>query len=154
MRFKLFPLLLLVTLASSVLMLAQNNPQDEEVRGAFLSTRVTVSTGTTETRTSRRRSSRRRTSSASSNSNRRQTGSTAGASVGLVSSNSQGSTRVHTAAASNTPIGLGYSFFMRDQGGQAVRVDPAREFHAGDRIRLSLETNVDGYLYVFHTENG
>lgn len=35
-----------------------------------------------------------------------------------------------------------------------MRVDPAREFHAGDRIRLSLETNVDGYLYVFHTENG
>ena len=152
MRFKLFPLLLLITLLSSVFVFAQS--QDEDVRGAFLSTRVTVSAGSSETRTSTRRSSRRRSSSASSSSNRRQTSTTtsAGASVGLVNS-STGNTRVH-AAASNAPIGLGYSFFIRDQGGQPVRVDPAREFHAGDRIRLSFETNVDGYLYVFHTENG
>jgi hypothetical protein len=42
---------------------------------------------------------------------------------------------------------------MRDEQGNAVRVDPAREFRAGDRIRLALETNTDGYLYIFHTEN-
>src|SRR2546423_12634569 len=136
MRFKLFPLLLLITLVSSIFVFAQS--QDEDVRGAFLSTRVTVSAGSSETRTSTRRSSRRRSSSASSSSNRRQTSTTtsAGASVGLVNS-STGNTRVH-AAASNAPIGLGYSFFIRDQGGQPVRVDPAREFHAGDRIRLSF----------------
>lgn len=61
------------------------------------------------------------------------------------------------AAASNpstlAPIGLGYTLYMRDEQNRAVRVDPAREFHAGDRIRLSLETNTDGFLYVFHTEN-
>jgi hypothetical protein len=28
---------------------------------------------------------------------------------------------------------------------------PTREFHNGDRIRISLEPNIDGYLYVFHT---
>jgi hypothetical protein len=42
--------------------------------------------------------------------------------------------------------------FMRDVNGRAVRIDPGREFHPGDRIRISLEPNVDGYLYVFHTE--
>jgi hypothetical protein len=42
---------------------------------------------------------------------------------------------------------------MRDANGSAVRVDPSREFRAGDRIRLGLETNTDGYLYIFHTEN-
>ena len=50
-------------------------------------------------------------------------------------------------------LGLGYTIYMRDSRGNAVRVDPTQEFHAGDRIRLSLETNADGYLYIFHTEN-
>jgi hypothetical protein len=54
---------------------------------------------------------------------------------------------------SSAPIGLGYSLYMRDSGGDPVRVDPSRIFRAGDRIRISLETNTDGYLYVFHTEN-
>jgi hypothetical protein len=43
---------------------------------------------------------------------------------------------------------------MRDQTGGAVRVDPARQFRAGEQIRIALETNSDGYLYIFHTENG
>jgi hypothetical protein len=42
---------------------------------------------------------------------------------------------------------------MRDGMGDAMRIDPAREFRAGDRIRISMEANTDGYLYVFHTEN-
>jgi hypothetical protein len=49
-------------------------------------------------------------------------------------------------------IALGYTMFMRDVNGRAVRIDPTREFHNGDRIRISLEPNIDGYLYVFHTE--
>jgi hypothetical protein len=56
-------------------------------------------------------------------------------------------------AYSSKPIGLGYSLYMRDASGDAVRIDPSRVFRAGDRIRISLETNTDGYLYVFHTEN-
>jgi hypothetical protein len=52
-----------------------------------------------------------------------------------------------------TALGLGYTLYKRDSMGNAVRVDPSQEFHAGDRIRLSLETNTDGYLYIFHTEN-
>lgn len=59
--------------------------------------------------------------------------------------------------ANNAPagtIGLGYTLYMRDPVGDPVRVDPGSEFRAGDRIRLVLEPNIDGYLYVFHTENG
>ncbi|HEY0077223.1 MAG TPA: DUF4384 domain-containing protein [Pyrinomonadaceae bacterium] len=51
-------------------------------------------------------------------------------------------------------IGLGYTLYMRDASGGAVRVDPARSFRAGEQIRIALETNSDGYLYIFHTENG
>ena len=64
---------------------------------------------------------------------------------------------VNTNAAMNsylpTALGLGYTLYKRDSMGNAVRVDPSQEFHAGARIRLSLETNTDGYLYIFHTEN-
>jgi hypothetical protein len=51
-------------------------------------------------------------------------------------------------------IGLGYTFYMKDANGDAIRVDPSRVFHSGEAIRLSLEANTDGYLYVFYTENG
>ncbi len=55
---------------------------------------------------------------------------------------------------SPSAIGLGYTLFMKDANGDATRVDPARVFHSGEAIRLSLEANTDGYLYVFYTENG
>lgn len=52
-------------------------------------------------------------------------------------------------------IGIGMTLFMRDQNGLSVRVDPSREFYKGERVRLLLETNTDGYLYVFNTtDNG
>jgi hypothetical protein len=51
-------------------------------------------------------------------------------------------------------IGLGYTLYMRDADGRAVRVDPSQEFHTGDGIRLMLEPNINGYLYIFNTENG
>ncbi|MDQ3821095.1 MAG: DUF4384 domain-containing protein, partial [Acidobacteriota bacterium] len=62
-------------------------------------------------------------------------------------------TTAPASAYSPSAIGLGYTIYMRDAGGSAVRVDPTQEFHAGDRIRLALESNTDGYLYIFHTEN-
>ena len=42
---------------------------------------------------------------------------------------------------------------MRDSTGLAVRTDPTREFHKGDHVRVLLETNADGYLYIFNTTN-
>ncbi len=46
------------------------------------------------------------------------------------------------------------TLFTRDLNGLAVRADPTHEFHKGDRIRLLLETNADGFLYVFDSTNG
>ena len=48
-------------------------------------------------------------------------------------------------------LGLGLTLFMRDSKGFAVRVDPSHEFHKGDKVRVLLETNADGYLYMFNT---
>ncbi|MBA2340658.1 MAG: DUF4384 domain-containing protein [Pyrinomonadaceae bacterium] len=72
--------------------------------------------------------------------------------------------RTNTTVASNagnvtnsfvpSAIGLGYTLFMRDASGNPSRVDPSRNFRAGDHLRVNLESNIDGYLYIFHTENG
>jgi len=51
------------------------------------------------------------------------------------------------------PLGLGYTFFTLGDNGLAVRTDPARQFRTGEAIRIALESNTDGYLYIFHTEN-
>jgi hypothetical protein len=61
-----------------------------------------------------------------------------------------------TPAKLNAPrIGLGLTLFMRDSNGLAVRTDPSHEFHKGDHVRVLIETNTDGYLYVFNTtDNG
>jgi hypothetical protein len=52
------------------------------------------------------------------------------------------------------PLGLGYTLYQKDASGHPVRVDAAREFRAGDEVRLVIEANTDGYLYVFTAENG
>ncbi len=51
-------------------------------------------------------------------------------------------------------IGMGLTLFMRDSNGLAVRTDPTREFRKDDRVRFLIETNADGYLYVFNTTDG
>ncbi|MDQ1559499.1 MAG: hypothetical protein QOD32_2559 [Pyrinomonadaceae bacterium] len=51
------------------------------------------------------------------------------------------------------PLGLGYTFFTLGDNGLAVRTDSSRQFRTGEAIRVALETNTDGYLYIFHTEN-
>ncbi len=66
------------------------------------------------------------------------------------------------AAANKTPtrpaainsIGMGYTLYQRDAEDHPVRVDPANVFHSGDAVRLMLEPNIDGFLYIFYTENG
>ena len=64
-----------------------------------------------------------------------------------------GRTAVAAAATNPRPIGLGYTFFTLGDNGLAVRTDPSRQFRTGEAIRIALETNTDGYLYIFHTEN-
>jgi hypothetical protein len=53
----------------------------------------------------------------------------------------------HTLAAS-VPLGLRYAVLKRDASGQYAEVDPDTSFRSGDRIRLHVDANTSGYLYV------
>ncbi len=48
------------------------------------------------------------------------------------------------------PLGVRYSLLLRGEGNQFSEVTPDRVFHSGDRIRLSVEVNDTGYLYIVH----
>lgn len=59
----------------------------------------------------------------------------------------------HKTAPPTYPLGLGYSLYQRDAEGRPVRVE-TKDFRAGDALRLVIEANAAGYLYVFGTTNG
>jgi hypothetical protein len=137
MKLKLIILVSVLSILFGVFIVSAQ--QDEEVRGAFLDSRPK----TTNTNAPPR-SNRRRPSNANVNS-----------SAGVkVNTNSNTGTKTTGAKKIYAAIGLGYTMFMREAGGRSIRVDPAREFRTGDRIRLALEPSVDGYLYIFDSENG
>ena len=50
-------------------------------------------------------------------------------------------------AATVTP-GIRFRMMLEGPNGQAIDVDPARDFHTGERIKFAFESNIDGYLYV------
>jgi Domain of unknown function (DUF4384) len=52
------------------------------------------------------------------------------------------------------PLALGYTLLMKDDTGRLYVADPSRVFKTGDRFAVALETNADGYLYLFSAENG
>lgn len=124
-------------------------PQDEDdVRGAFLTSRPKEKPATSgnTARPSRRRPKSTGTTTAKAPENKTPEKTTAASSG--TSSNTTSSRPV------NTPrLGLGLTLFTRDSNGLAVRVDPDRVFRKGDRVRILLETNADGYLYVFNRTN-
>src|SRR5262245_57822823 len=139
MRFKSLILGLAMATFTLVVFVVSAQEPDDEVRGAFLSSRPK----TTNTNAPSRRHKPHNTNSASSSSsNSSANTNTAGANANKKNSKN-----------SSQAIGLGYTLFMRDAKGRGVRVEPAREFHNGDSVRISLEPNVDGYVYVFHAEN-
>jgi hypothetical protein len=116
--------------------------QDDEVRGAFLTTRPKATDKkkpAANTKPNRRRPKPASTSSAGTNS---------GAPV-----TPNPTTRVPPKVEA-ARMGLGLTLFMRDSNGLSLRVDPTREFRKGDHVRVLLETNVDGYLYIFNTTDG
>jgi hypothetical protein len=45
------------------------------------------------------------------------------------------------------------TLFARDSNGNAVRTDPTKVFQKGDGVRVLVETNTDGYIYIFNTTN-
>jgi Domain of unknown function (DUF4384) len=146
MKLRLSILAMALLAASCAVYVASAQQSDEEVRGAFLSSRPKTTNTNPPTRR-RHQPPRNMNTSAAKNQNSTRnanTESTANSNKAFANNNSNSS---RTQA-----IALGYTMFMRDVNGRAVRIDPTREFHNGDRIRISLEPNIDGYLYVFHTE--
>ena len=121
--------------------------QDDDVRGAFLTSRPKekpANTGTTAARPSRRRTK----PAAGPNKPGKAPEKTPGK-PDTSGSSSKPSDPVTPVNASR--LGIGLTLFMRDSNGMAVRVDPDRVFSKGDRVRVLLETNTDGYLYIFNT---
>lgn len=127
--------------------------QEEDVRGAFLTTRPKPveksSPSATAARPSRRRPSQAKASGS--------------ASVKIGTSNTSVAVGAKTelktdGVAAEKPkaqkIGLGLTLFARDSNGLSVRADPSRVFRSGERVRVLLETNTDGYLYIFNTTDG
>jgi len=144
MRFKiLFLGLAVVVFACGLFAVSAQQPGDDEVRGAFLSSRPKT---TNNNAPSRRHRPRHTNSNANTSSNSAKNTNTAATNTNTA--HNKNSTKNESLA-----IGLGYTLFMKDAGGREVRVEPSREFHNGDSVRLALEPNVDGYLYIFDVEN-
>jgi hypothetical protein len=174
MRHKILISCLGLALLAGVSVSARAQEEEEAVRGSFLTTRVTASSSSTNSSASAAISASANQAAGKSNGKTTTMGKTPStaktttgkrptgkqnARVNMTGTVSTGKTtataRVNAGIETYSPtaIGLGYTLYMRDANGNAMRVDPSREFRAGDRIRLSLETNTDGYLYIFHTEN-
>ena len=144
MKLRLLLMLILVSALAAVTIMVSGKPQDEDVRGAFLESRPKTTNLNGPSRRHRRKPANANTS-ASSNSSSNSNAKTANANTPANRNNTR---------RSQTAIGLGYTMFMREPSGRGIRVEPTREFHNGDRIRLALEPNVDGYIYIFDSEDG
>lgn len=147
---------------------AQDDPNDETVRGTFISSRPSASLGSAgsssgssssssgKSTSSKSTSGKSNTSKLTNKSGSNKTGSTksnGNSNAGLKNTNTTGKTDGSAKGGESVAIGLGYSLFMRDSLGRAVRVDPSRKFRAGESVRIYMESNIDGYLYIFHREN-
>jgi hypothetical protein len=137
-----------VCLCAMVVGIAAPLAQDEDdVRGAFLTSRPKEKPANTTGNTAK--PSRRRPKTTV---DPKSSGKTPEKTTKKPGSSGTESTSSAPATPVNAPrIGLGVTLFMRDSNGLAVRVDPDHVFRKGDRVRVLLETNTDGYLYIFNT---
>ena len=126
-------------------------PQDQEdVRGAFLTSRPKEKPSNTSTTA---RPSRRKTKPVVAD-NKKVGNTPDNKTVKPDPKNPLTDTKESKPEPVNTQrLGIGLTLFMRDSNGLAVRTDPTRVFQKGDRVRVLLETNADGYLYIFNTTN-
>lgn len=135
-----------LVLICAVMAVAVPPPQDEEdVRGAFLTSRPKAKPAGSSTGA---RPPRKRPKSTSAPAVTKSTDNKPAAS----------STTSKPSTSDSKPVnarrmGLGMTLFSRDANGLAVRVDPDHVFRKGDRVRILLETNTDGYLYIFNRTN-
>ena len=145
MRSRIIIMLLAMAALAGGLLIVNAQEPDDDVRGAFLSTRPKT---TNPNATRRRRPPRNANVSVTAAMNVN-AGVSQTTNANPTKFANQNSSRLNGRAQA---IGLGYTLFARDANGRSVRVEPGHEFHSGDRVRISLEPSVDGYLYVFHTE--
>lgn len=132
-------ILFLLVLALAAVSAQSTSPQDEEgVRGAFLTTRPKQVDKPARTGPAAKPSRRRRKTIEKP----------------PISISTPVPTPESGGQKSGQRIGLGLTLFTRDSNGLAVRSDPNRVFRKGDRVRVLLETNADGYLYIFNTTDG
>lgn len=123
--------------------------QDEDVRGAFLTSRKEKPASSSgATKPSRKRPRQTAPANNYTKTAEKKTGNTGKPATSVPATSSEPSRPV------NVPrLGVGLTLFMRDSNGLAQRVDPDHVFVKGDRVRVLLETNADGYLYIFNTTN-
>jgi hypothetical protein len=138
--------LLCVAIAISALPVVYQDQED--VRGAFLTSRPKdkPANSSSSSRPSHRRPKPVVTDKNPSTDNKN-------TKSGNKNSNTSSSNVNKPAPVNAQRLGLGLTLFMRDSNGLAVRTDPSRVFQKGDRVRVLLETNSDGYLYIFNTTN-
>jgi Domain of unknown function (DUF4384) len=121
----------------------------EDVRGAFLVSRPKEQpkSGTSSARPSRKRPKPKPKPPASD------TKKTTAPADGISGQTTPGKNDQKPAPVNAPRIGIGLTLFMRDTNGLAIRTDPSHVFQKGDGVRVLLETNADGYLYIFNTTN-
>lgn len=158
MRYKIsVPLVTLALLVGiTTFTTTAQNQEEQGVRGSFITSRPatvsgsvggSVSVGSGSGSSSARRKPRRRPATAKATPK-----STAPKSTGATANvNASAGVKAYSGPA----LAMGYTLYMRNENGEAVRVDPSRSFRTGERVRILLETNTDGYLYIFNTtDNG
>ena len=59
--------------------------------------------------------------------------------------------RTTAPAPPEAPLALGYTLYQRGPDGEPARVNLDQVFHSEAALRLTIEPNFDGYLYIFHT---
>ncbi|HEX5603596.1 MAG TPA: DUF4384 domain-containing protein [Pyrinomonadaceae bacterium] len=133
---------------------------DEDVRGAFLTSRPKdkpVSSSGSTPKTAGRRKPKPPTGGGSTGGGSGHSGGSGNTGSGTTGKTDK-TPKPKPSPSPSTPtpvnahrLGLGVTLFMRDSNGLAVRVDPDHVFQKGDRVRVVLETNTDGYLYIFNT---
>ena len=148
LKLALFTCATLVLAAMPIAVLSQ-----DDVRGAFLVSRPKEKPATntnTPPRTSRRRPKANPTTAKDP-----KTSSGSTTPTGTVSKppTTSGSTPKNPTPVNKQRMGLGLTLFSRDSNGSAVRTDPGKVFQKGDGVRVLVETNTDGYIYIFNTTN-
>jgi hypothetical protein len=150
MRFKSFICgLVMASLGCLGTVVAITQDQEEDVRGAFMTTRPKpvdkAAKGNPHTRPTRRRPKPQP---------QPQPQPVKPVDAGAGGRTTSGATKDEPAKATPQKLGVGLTLLSRDSLGLTVRTDPTRTFRKGDRVRVLLETNNDGYLYIFNTTNG